>query len=115
MVGLLMRVPWISLPNLTLGRAVVPELTQEAATGERLGREALRLLDTPGALDTQRAAFSELQGQLGAPGVVARAARLVLAEPGVGALARPPGSPPPPRPPSPQPPRPWSGPRPVSP
>ncbi|HYY05083.1 MAG TPA: lipid-A-disaccharide synthase, partial [Candidatus Limnocylindria bacterium] len=65
MVRSLMRVPWISLPNLTLGRAVVPELTQEAATGERLGREALRLLDTPGALDAQRAAFRELHGQLG--------------------------------------------------
>ena len=83
MVRSLMRVPWISLPNLTLGRAVVPELTQAAATGERLGREALRLLDTPGALDTQRAAFGELQGQLGAPGVGARAARLVLAAAGV--------------------------------
>src|SRR6266480_2896197 len=82
MVRMLMRVPWISLPNLTLGRAVVPELYQEDATGERLGREALRLLDTPGALDTQRAAFRELQGQLGEPGVGERAARLVLAEAG---------------------------------
>src|SRR5204863_137275 len=78
MVRSLMRVPWISLPNLTLGRAVVPELYQEDATGERLGREALRLLDSPGALDTQRAAFRELQGQLGEPGVGERAARLVL-------------------------------------
>ena len=78
-----LMVPWISLPNLTLGRAVVPELYQAAATGERLGREALWLLDTPGALDTQRAAFRELRGQLGAPGVGARAARLVLAEAGV--------------------------------
>jgi len=83
MVRSLMRVPWISLPNLTLGRAVVPELYQAAATGERLGREALWLLDTPGALDAQRAAFRELRGQLGAPGVGARAARLVLAEAGV--------------------------------
>jgi lipid-A-disaccharide synthase len=80
MVRTLMRVPWISLPNLTLGRAVVPELYQEAVTGERLARETVRLLDTPGALDTQRAAFRELQGQLGAPGVGARAARRVLAE-----------------------------------
>src|SRR2546427_10427092 len=79
----LMRVPWISLPNLTLGRAVVPELYQEAATGERLGREALRLLGSREALDAQRAAFRELQGQLGEPGVGARAARLVLAEAGV--------------------------------
>src|SRR2546428_13890724 len=93
MVGLLMRAPWISLPSLTLGRAVVPELTQEAATGERLGREALRLLDPRGALDTQRAAFSELQGQLGAPGVGARAARLVLAEAGLASCACSPVSP----------------------
>src|SRR5205807_1621001 len=31
MVRMLMRVPWISLPNLTLGRAVVPERYQEDA------------------------------------------------------------------------------------
>jgi lipid-A-disaccharide synthase len=80
MVRTLVRVPWISLPNLTLGRAVVPELYQEAATGERLGREALRLLGSDTALDAQRAAFREMKGQLGEPGVGARAARLVLAE-----------------------------------
>jgi lipid-A-disaccharide synthase len=83
MVRTLMRVPWISLPNLTLGRAVVPELYQEAATGERLGREALRLLGSDAALDAQRAAFREIKGQLGEPGVGARAARLVLAEAGM--------------------------------
>jgi len=79
---LLIRVPWFSLPNLTLGRAVVPELFQEAASGENLGREALALLETPGALAAQRAALGELAGELGRPGVGARAARLVLAEAG---------------------------------
>lgn len=75
----LVRVPWISLANITLGRAVVPELYQASLTGETLAREALRLLDSPGALEAQRRAFGELAGQLGAPGVGARAARLVLA------------------------------------
>ena len=75
----LVRVPWISLANLTLGRAVVPELYQKAMTGEALAREALRVLDTPGALQAQRRAFAELAGLLGEPGVGARAARLVLA------------------------------------
>jgi lipid-A-disaccharide synthase len=75
----LIRVPWISLANITLGRAVVPELYQKAMTGEALAREALRLLESPGALDAQRRAFAELAGQLGEPGVGARAARLVLA------------------------------------
>lgn len=78
MVRLLVRVPWISLANLTLGRSVVPELTQEAVTGERLARETLRLLDDTAAMDAQRQAFRELGDQLGAPGVGARAARLVL-------------------------------------
>ncbi len=79
---LLIRVPWFSLPNLTLGRAVVPELFQEEVSGVRLGREVLRLLGTPGALEAQRAALRELSLQLGGPGAGARAARLVLAEAG---------------------------------
>ncbi len=82
MVRLLMRVPWISLPNLTLGRSVVPELYQGAASGRRLGHEALRLLAAPEELEAQRAAFRELARQLGEPGVAARSARLVLAEAG---------------------------------
>src|SRR5439155_665990 len=36
LVRLLIRVPWVSLANLTLGRAVVPELYQRAMTGDRL-------------------------------------------------------------------------------
>lgn len=74
----LIRVPWISLANIALGRAVVPELYQHALTGEALGHEALRLLRSPAALAQQREAFAELAGQLGVPGVGARAARHVL-------------------------------------
>ena len=76
---LLIRIPWISLPNIIAGRAVVPELLQEAATGERLAVEARRLLAEPAAAAAQRAAFSELRGRLGEPGVGQRAARAVLA------------------------------------
>ncbi len=76
---LLLRVPWIGLTNLTLGREAVPELYERRhATPERLATEALRLLDTPGALDAQRAAFVELRSLCGEPGVGARAARHVL-------------------------------------
>ena len=74
----LIRVPWISLANIALGRAVVPELYQRALTGPALGREALRLLDSPAALATQREAFGELAGQLGEPGVGQRAAHHIL-------------------------------------
>lgn len=74
----LVRIPWISLANIALGRAVVPEIYNRALTGETLGREALRLLESPAARAGQREAFGELAGQLGAPGVGARAARHVL-------------------------------------
>ncbi|HEX6212888.1 MAG TPA: lipid-A-disaccharide synthase, partial [Methylomirabilota bacterium] len=50
---LLVRVPWISLANITLGRAVVPELYQRAFTPERVAAEARRLLDSPAALAAQ--------------------------------------------------------------
>lgn len=74
---LLIRVPWMSLANITLGRAVVPELYRDTS-GETLAATALRLLDTPGALQAQRDAFAELTGQLGEPGVGDRAARFIL-------------------------------------
>lgn len=75
----LLRIPWISLANITVGRAVVPELIGADATGDRLAAEALRLLADPAALAAQRAAFAELTGTLGAYGVGERAARFVLA------------------------------------
>jgi len=77
---LLIRVPWISLTNLVLGREVVPELHLAAVTPERLAEETLRLLGDPAAREAQRRAFRDLASQLGEPGVGARAAHLVLAE-----------------------------------
>jgi len=85
---LLIRVPWINLVNLTLGRSAVPELRlRHELTVERLADEARRLLESTAARDAQRAAFTELGEQLGAPGVGMRAARLIL-----GGGLRPPSS-----------------------
>jgi lipid-A-disaccharide synthase len=78
-VRLLTRIPWISLPSIALGRAVVPELYQRAFTAQRVADTALALLASPAALEAQRAAFRELAGVLGEPGVGARAARAILA------------------------------------
>lgn len=79
MARLLVRVPWINLINLTLGRSVVPELRlRSEITAERLADEAARLVENPAARAQQRAAFAELHAQLGEPGVGTRAARLIL-------------------------------------
>jgi len=78
MIRSLIRVPWMCLVNIALGREAVPELFQEDATGARVAAEAARLLDDEGAREAQRAAFRELTAGLGEPGVGARAAGLVL-------------------------------------
>jgi lipid-A-disaccharide synthase len=82
---LLVRIPWMSLANIVLGRAVVPELYQGSLTGARLGAAALALLADAEAREAQREAFRELQQHLGEPGVAARAAGLVLRAAGVAA------------------------------
>lgn len=74
---LLIRVPWINLVNLTLGRAAVPELYQAALTGEHLAKTALNILTDARIPRAQREAFLELRGQLGESGVGLRAARLI--------------------------------------
>jgi lipid-A-disaccharide synthase len=76
---LLVRVPWINLVNLILGRAAVPELRfRHELTVDRLVDEAARLIQSEDAREAQRAAFEEFHGQLGEPGVAARAAAHVL-------------------------------------
>jgi lipid-A-disaccharide synthase len=75
---LLIRIPWISLANIVAGRAVVPELLQDDASGARLAAEALRLMGSPTALGAQREAFAEIRGRLGTAGVGERAARSIL-------------------------------------
>jgi len=75
---MLARVPWISLPNIVAGRTAVPEVLQNEVTGHRLASEALHLLEDAAAATAQRAAFKEIRGRLGEPGVGPRAARAVL-------------------------------------
>jgi lipid-A-disaccharide synthase len=78
---LLLRVPWISLVNLTLGRGVVPEIWNDV-TPATIAAAVLRLLASEESIAGQRAAFVELAGQLGTAGVAERAAKFVLAAAG---------------------------------
>jgi lipid-A-disaccharide synthase len=76
----LIRVRWIGLANLVAGEGIVPELIQEEATGERLCREAQRLLEDRTAYETMRAALGNVKAALGGPGASERAAEAILAE-----------------------------------
>jgi lipid-A-disaccharide synthase len=74
----LVKVPFVSLVNLTAGEGVVKELVQHAFTADGLAAEVARLLGPEGA--AVRTALAEVRRRLGAPGASERAARSVLAE-----------------------------------
>jgi lipid-A-disaccharide synthase len=67
---------FITLPNLVLGREVVPELLQEAATPGRLAEEADVLLRDPAR---QYDAFAELREALGPADALDQCARFAVA------------------------------------
>ncbi len=73
----LMRVRWISLPNLIANDAVVEELVQHQVTAERLGGAIAELLD-PGHPRTvaTRAGLARVRELLGGPGAAGRVATM---------------------------------------
>ncbi|HSD50241.1 MAG TPA: lipid-A-disaccharide synthase [Candidatus Methylomirabilis sp.] len=78
-IGLLIRVRHIGLPNLVAGEGIVPELIQLQATPARLAAAASEILNSPERRARMRSALAEVRGRLGTPGATERAAREVLA------------------------------------
>ncbi|MBI5016721.1 MAG: lipid-A-disaccharide synthase [Deltaproteobacteria bacterium] len=74
---LLVRVPFIALPNLIAGRRVVPELVQTGPEALAAAAEPL-LADGPGRDEVLRG-LAEVRGLLGAPGASGRAAARLAA------------------------------------
>jgi lipid-A-disaccharide synthase len=74
----LMKAPFFAQPNLLAGRAIVPELFQEAVTPERLGAELLAWLDDPARSSAVAAEFARIHAEL-RRGASERAADAVLA------------------------------------
>jgi lipid-A-disaccharide synthase len=72
----LVRVPFISLPNLILGRRLVPELVQTGP--EAVARVAQSLLDDGPERAAMTRGFAELRRELGESGASERAAARVL-------------------------------------
>ncbi|MDI7248225.1 MAG: lipid-A-disaccharide synthase [Bacillota bacterium] len=75
---ILVRIPYISWPNILAGRRVVPELLQDEARGETIAKEVLRILDAPGYATRMAEDLARAREALGSPGALERAARLVL-------------------------------------
>jgi lipid-A-disaccharide synthase len=75
---LVMRVPFIGLPNIIAGRAIVPELWQYDVTADHLAAQALGLLTSPQRSTAMRMELAALRSQLGTAGVPERVARGIL-------------------------------------
>ena len=69
--------PWVGLPNILAGEALVPELLQDDATPTALGRALLRQLDDDHRRDLLSIRFAQLHEQL-ACGCADRAATVLL-------------------------------------
>lgn len=70
------RLAWVGLPNLILGRALVPEFLQEAARAEAVAEALAGLLEGP-ERDRQLAGLAEVVQALGPPGAIDAAAARV--------------------------------------
>ena len=74
---LLVRVPYLGLPNVLANREVAPELLQEAASPKALAAVTEGLLHDPTRREAQQTAFREIIATLGEPGAGIRAAKAV--------------------------------------
>jgi lipid-A-disaccharide synthase len=69
---------FVAMPNLILGRRVVPELLQQDCTPPRIAAEVLKLLDSPEARNEMLAGLAEVRGKLGPGGAISRAADVIV-------------------------------------
>lgn len=83
----LVRLPNVSLVNLVLGRAAVPELLQSAAEPQAIAQRAAALLGDRAAITAMRRDLAELRPRLGEPGASRRAALQVAEQLRLGAAA----------------------------
>jgi lipid-A-disaccharide synthase len=75
---LLVRVPFIGMPNLIAERQVVPELIQGEVTPTRIAAEATRLLADAQAYSVAQEGLREVRQRLGGGGAAERTAELVV-------------------------------------
>jgi lipid-A-disaccharide synthase len=69
---------FVAMPNLIVGRRVVPELLQQDCTPHRIAAEILKLMDSPEARDEMLAGLAEVRGKLGPGGAISRAADVIV-------------------------------------
>jgi lipid-A-disaccharide synthase len=71
---LVLKTPFLGLVNIVAGREIVPELIQKEATGERMAREVLALVNDTARVERMRAELQAVADSLGPAGASRRAA-----------------------------------------
>lgn len=74
----LVKIPYISLPNIVAGRQIVPELLQDAVNADTIARQTLEILLNKGMMAQIHADLAEVRDKLGECGAVSRVADVVL-------------------------------------
>jgi lipid-A-disaccharide synthase len=75
---LLVKVKTIGLVNIVAGKAIVPELIQGDANGQRIAQEASNLLKNPSLYHRIEDELKVVKERLGSPGASAKAAHVAL-------------------------------------
>lgn len=74
----IVTVPYLTMPNLLAGGAVMPEFVQDAATPEALSAALVPFLTDPIARSRAKEQLAQVRNQLGTPGASHRAAAAIL-------------------------------------
>ena len=78
LIRLVANVSHVGLPNIVVGRRILPELIQDAATSANVSAAALRLMQDPQVRAQAKSDLKEVRIKLGEPGAVLRVARIVM-------------------------------------
>jgi lipid-A-disaccharide synthase len=77
---LVMRTPFLGMPNVLADREIVPEFLQHEARPAAIGKAVLRLINDSAARDQMTADFQAVIATLGESGASEKAARAIVAE-----------------------------------
>jgi lipid-A-disaccharide synthase len=77
---IVMRIPFIGMPNILAGREIARELIQHRATAEALANETLRLVTNTEHREALQADLAQVIASLGERGAAVRAADAILQE-----------------------------------
>jgi len=76
---MIIKIPYISLPNIVADRQIVPELVQYAVNAENIATESVKILTDTNVRNKMLNDLVEMRGKLGPTGAVERVAREILA------------------------------------